>query len=153
MIENTCCVTGHRNIPANKKGYVGAELKKDILVAAEDGYTRFISGFAEGADLIFAALAIELKARGHTLTLEAAILYAGRLKSRNPSFREILSLCDKVNVLCDKFSHSCYFVRNRYLVDQSSRVIVVYDGRENGGTSYTIHYASTQGRTIRVIKI
>ena len=153
MIENTCCVTGHRNIPADKKGYVVAELKKEILAAAEDGYTRFISGFAEGTDLIFAALVIELKAQGHPLVLEAAIPYAGRLKSRNPSFREILSLCDKVNVLCDKFSHSCYFVRNRYLVDQSSRVIAVYDGRENGGTSYTIHYASTRGRAIRVIKI
>lgn len=153
MIEKTYCVTGHRSIPADKKEYVIAGLKKEIMAAGADGYTRFISGFAEGANLIFVAPVIELKAQGHPLFLEAAIPYAGRLKSRDPSFQKILSLCDRVNVLCDGFSHSCYFVRNRYLVDQSSRVIAVYDGRKDGGTSYTIRYASTQGRTIRMIEI
>ena len=47
MIEKTCCVTGHRDIPEDKKEFVIAELEKEIRAAVADGYTRFISGFAE----------------------------------------------------------------------------------------------------------
>ena len=153
MIEKTCCVTGHRDIPEDKKEFVIAELEKEIRAAVADGYTRFISGFAEGTDLIFAALIIELKAQGHPLVLEAAIPYAGRLNSADPFFQKILSLCDRIKVLCEKSSRNCYYIRNRYMVDESSRVIAVYDGRKDGGTTYTINYANTQGRTVMVIEL
>lgn len=153
MIEKTCCVTGHRDIPEDKKEYVIAELEKEIRAAVADGYTRFISGFAEGTDLIFAALVIELKAQGYPLILEAAIPYRGRLDSGDQDFQKILSLCDRIKVLSEKSSRSCYHIRNRYMVDESSRVIAVYDGREDGGTLYTIDYAKAQGRTIRMVKL
>lgn len=153
MTEKTCCVTGHREIPEDKKAYVIAELEKEIRATVADGYTRFISGFAEGTDLIFAALVIELKAQGYPLVLEAALPYRGRLNSDNQDFQKILSLCDRIKVLSEKSSRSCYHLRNRYMVDQSSRVIAVYDGREDGGTAYTINYASTQDRTVTVIKL
>ena len=32
-------------------------------------------------------------------------------------------------------------IRNRYMVALSSRIIAVYDGREKGGTFFTIRYA------------
>lgn len=153
MKEKTCCVTGHREIPAEKIEYVTAELEKEILAAAEDGCTRFISGLAEGVDLIFAAIVTKLKARGQPLVLEAAIPYAGRLKSKDPLFQKMLSVCDRQKVLCDRYSYDCFFLRNRYMVDESSRVIAVYDGRAGGGTSYTIHYANARRRTLRVIEL
>ena len=153
MIEKTCCVIGHRKIPEDKKEYVITELEKEIRAAVVDGYTRFISGFADSTDLIFAALVIELKAQGHPLVLEAALPYRGRLNSDDQDFQKILSLCDRIKVLSEKSSRSCYHLRNRYMVDQSSRVIAVYDGREDGGTAYMISYASTQSRTVKVIKL
>ena len=153
MTEKACCVTGHREIPEDKKEYVIAELEKEIRAAVTDGYTRFISGFAEGTDLIFAALVIELKAQGYPLVLEAALPYRGRLNSDDQDFQKILSLCDRIKVLCEKSSYNCYHIHNRYMVDQSSRVIAVYDGREDGGTAYTISYASTQGKMVKEIKI
>lgn len=153
MTKKTCCATGHREIPEEKKEYVIAELKKEIRTAVTDGYTRFISGFADGTDLIFAALVIELKAQGHPLVLEAALPYRGRLNSDDQDFQKILSLCDRIKVLSEKSSRSCYHLRNRYMVDQSSRIIAVYDGREDGGTAYMISYASTQSRTVKVIKL
>ena len=61
MQEKTCCVTGHRDIPQDKRTYVETELKKEVLAAIADGYTHFISGFAEGVDLTFAALVAEQK--------------------------------------------------------------------------------------------
>ncbi|WP_417092331.1 VirD4-like conjugal transfer protein, CD1115 family [Intestinimonas timonensis] len=71
----TCCVTGHRDIPAEKKGLVEEALRREVAAAIEDGYTRFISGFAEGADLMFAAIVAEAKKENGSLFLEAAIPY------------------------------------------------------------------------------
>lgn len=59
MIEKTCCVTGHRKIPADRLAYVEKALRKAIMDAVNDGYTRFISGGAAGTDLLFAAIVAE----------------------------------------------------------------------------------------------
>ena len=61
------------------------ELRRELAEAVADGYTRFLSGFAEGADLLFAALVVEEKARHPELFLEAALPYAGRLRKRRTS--------------------------------------------------------------------
>ena len=47
VVTKTCCITGHRDIPAEKKKFVEEELRKEVVAAIEDGYTRFISGFAD----------------------------------------------------------------------------------------------------------
>ena len=70
--EHTCCVTGHRNIPADKIQYVQIQLRQELLQAIQSGYTHFISGFAAGVDLIFAGIVADLK-REYPITLEAAI--------------------------------------------------------------------------------
>ena len=59
MDEKTCCVTGHRDIPAERMADVEQALRREVLAASEEGYTRFISGFAEGTELLFAALVAE----------------------------------------------------------------------------------------------
>lgn len=61
MKDYTCCITGHRTIPKEKVDYVKGEIQKEVLQAVEDGYTHFISGFAQGVDLLFAAIVAELK--------------------------------------------------------------------------------------------
>lgn len=129
----TCCITGHRDIPAEKKEFVEEALRKEVAAAIEDGYTRFISGFAEGADLMFAAVVAEAKKENDGLFLEAAIPYAGRLKTKDKEFHRLLAACDGVKVISDHYVPSCYMNRNRYMVAQSQRVIAVYDGRDKGG--------------------
>ena len=42
-------------------------------------------------------------------------------------------------------------IRNRYMVNASSLVIAVHDGRLSGGTAATIRCAREAGRTIREI--
>ena len=149
----TCCVTGHRDIPAEKKGLVEEALRREVAAAIEDGYTRFISGFAEGADLMFAAIVAEAKKENDSLFLEAAIPYAGRLKTKDKEFHRLLTACDGVKVISDHYVPSCYMKRNRYMVAQSQRVIAVYDGREKCGTLFTMRAAHVQKREIRVIEI
>ena len=153
MIEKTCCVTGHRKIPMNRLAYVELELRKTIMAAVDDGYTRFINGGAAGVDLLFAAIVAELKEQGHRLYLEAALPYADRKKNKNQSFQRMLATCDSVKVITERYNRGCYFVRNRYMVDESSRIIAVYDGRESGGTVYTMQYACDSGKPVQVIKI
>lgn len=149
---HTCCVTGHRDIPADKIQYVQMQLRQELLQAIQSGYTHFISGFAAGVDLIFAGIVADLK-REYPITLEAAIPYQSRMKSPDKTFQCLLKECDIVKVHMEQYSKSCYMVRNRYMVDCSVLVIAVHDGRKSGGTAATIRYAHRMKRDIREIKL
>ena len=144
----TCCVTGHRDIPEEKMDRIQKLLRQEILAAIEDGYTHFISGFATGADLLFADIIAELK-EIYPITLEAAIPYPGRMKTPDETFQRLIRCCDTVKIHSDSYFKGCYMRRNRYLVDQSQRVIAVYDGRPTGGTAATVRYA--KGKDVRVV--
>ena len=87
------------------------------------------------------------------LSLEAAIPYAGRLKTRDTRFHELLRACDGIKVVCQTYIPSCFMQRNRYMAGQAHRVIAVYDGRERGGTLFTMREAHTLGKEVRLIKI
>ena len=51
MNGKTCCVTGHREIPAAEVAFVKQALRKEVALAIAEGFTHFLSGMAEGADL------------------------------------------------------------------------------------------------------
>lgn len=106
-----------------------------------------------GADLLFATIVAKLKEQGCPLFLEAALPYSGRKRSTNQGFQKMLAACDEVRVFSERYNCGCYFVRNRCMVDESSRVIAVYDGRESGGTVFTMQYARAKGKTVHVIRI
>lgn len=153
MDTKACCVTGHRDIPAEKVEYVKAKLREEIETAIADGFTTFITGMAEGVDLLFAELVIEQKAQHPELFLEAAIPYQNRLKTKDPLFHKCFEGCDGVHVQQEEYNSDCFMNRNRYMVSLSSRVIAVYDGREKGGTLFTMRYAHTMEREVREIRI
>lgn len=153
MNKDACCVTGHRDIPAGKAEYVKARIKEEIEQAIADGFTTFITGMADGADLLFAELIIAQKEQRPYLRLEAAIPYAGRLKTKDAMFRKCYEHCNSVHIQQQEYSKQCFMKRNRYMVDISSRVIAVYDGRGKGGTLFTMKYAYTMKREVREIRI
>ena len=150
--EHTCCVTGHRDIPADKIQYVQMQLRQELLQAIRSGYTHFISGFAAGVDLIFAGIVADLK-REYPITLESAIPYPGRMNTPDEVFQCLLKECDIVKVHTGQYSKNCYMVRNHYMVDCSTLVIAVHDGRKSGGTAATIKYALQMERDIREIRL
>ena len=152
-MNNICCVTGHRDISEDTIQYVREKLLEEIRQAVQDGYKIFISGFADGVDLLFAECVLTLKEQYPTLFLEAAIPYANRLKSRNANMQELLKKCSGMKVVCEKYKPDCFMLRNRYMVQQASRVIAVYDNRDNGGTVATMRYASIMDKELRVIEI
>ena len=150
--DHTCCVTGHRDIPAEKIAYVQSQLYQELLRAIQSGYTHFISGFASGADLIFAGLVAGLK-KEYPITLEAAIPYPGRMSTPDPLFQHLLESCDLVRIHTSHYSKGCYMVRNRYMVDHSALLIAVHDGRHSGGTAATLQYAYRTNCTVQEIRL
>ncbi len=69
------------------------------------------------------------------------------------SFRLLLAKCSVVGVHSEAYTPYCYMQRNRFIVSQSQRIIAVYDGREKGGTLFTVRYALSQNREVHVITI
>lgn len=153
MSQKACCVTGHRDIPAEKWGLVQERLKEEIEKAIQDGFTTFITGMADGVELLFAELVIEQKERHPQLRLGADIPYRNRLHVKAPMFQKCLKHCDGIHVQQEKYSSNCFMNRNRHMVTLSSRVIAVYDGREKGDTLFTMRYAQVMKREIREIRI
>lgn len=138
--ESTCCFTGHRDIKAAEIKSIQEALQQQVLTAIQEGYTRFLCGMASGADLLFAQVVAELKEQ-YPILLEAALPYQARLRSTNPTFRQLLPACDIVEIHSPAYHGGCYQKRNRYMVDESSRLIAVYNGSEKGGTFSTLQYA------------
>lgn len=155
MQGKTCCVTGHRDIPTEQVGHIKKSLEQEIDCAISDGFTCFISGFADGVDLLFAEIIAERIAKNPALKLIAAIPYQSRLDTLKKSERTkaLIDLCAEIYVAAEKYHPSVYAKRNRYMVERSDRVIAVYDGREKGGTVGTIRLAHTMKKELREIAI
>ncbi len=159
-----CCFTGHRpqRLPwgyrecgsAFRKCY--DDLESAIIKAIYDGYTYFISGVALGIDMLASEIVLKLK-NEFGIKLECAIPCIGQSevwseKSR-ARYKNIVDNADVVTYV----SHTPYFdgcmeERNKYMVENSSRIIAVYSGRfGGGGTKKTIEYAQNKGLDVVII--
>ena len=105
MKGKTCCVTGHRDLPQNEINKIKAALEHEIDAAVTDGFTCFMSGFADGVDQYFAELVLERKQTNPALELIAVIPYRKRLDSLNKKTRtrELLEACADVVVIQEKY--------------------------------------------------
>lgn len=155
MEEKTCCVTGHRDIPADEAAYVKEALRREIEKAVDDGFTVFLSGFADGVDQYFAEAVLELQAKNPGLKLIAALPYRKRVDSlrQNGHTNALLDACAEVIIIQEEYRPNVYSKRNRYMVEHADRVIAVYDGREKGGTVKTIRYAHQFRKELREIPV
>lgn len=155
MKGKTCCVTGHRDLPQNEINKIKTALAHEIDAAVTDGFTCFMSGFADGVDQYFVELVLERKQTTPALELIAVIPYRKRLDSLNKKTRtrELLEACADVVVIQEKYLPSVYSHRNRYMVEHSDRVIAVYDGRETGGIAKTIRFTHRMKKELREIPV
>ncbi len=155
MKELTCCATGHRDVPVKDVEFVKKELKREIEQAIEDGYTRFISGFANGVDLYFAEIVAAQRRKHPYLRLEAAIPYRKRLFDLldDEEAKPLLLSCTDIGIHAEKYTRTVFAERNRYMVTASDRIIAVYDGRQNGGTLFTLRLARSLEKDVRRITI
>lgn len=155
MIEKTCCVTGHRDIPDEQIDDVKYALRREIVKAISDGYTGFMTGFADGADQYFAEIVVKLQTDLPNLRLIAVLPYrkrVGSLEARERT-KALLHACADVVVIQEEYKPNVYAKRNRYMVEHSDRVIAVYDGREKGGTVNTIRLTHRMKKELREIPV
>lgn len=161
----TCCFTGHRpsNLPwgYNEKGInfflLKFKLKLKIIKAINNGYTYFISGMALGIDIICAEIILKLKKRYNNIQLECAIPCINQTKQWKTynilRYNKILSYADKITFVSNSnYYNGCMQKRNKYMVDNSSLLICVFNG-SNGGTKQTIEYAKYKKIKIEIINI
>ena len=155
MEGKTCCVSGHRDIPADETAPVKEALRQEIEKAVNDGFTAFLSGFADGVAQYFAEIILELQDENPNLKLIAVLPYQKRMDSlyQKEHTNALLDACAEVIVIQEEYRPNVYAKRNRYMVEHSDRVIAVYDGREKGGTVKTIRFAHQFRKELREIPV
>jgi len=123
-------------------------LHDTILDLVIEGYRRFISGGAQGMDMMAAEVVIELRRAYPDITLEMAIPYMGQAERWPVALQERWKKCmdaaDMLTVLENQYTSSCFFARNRYMVQQADVLLACYDGKE-GGTKMNVDYAKANG--------
>ena len=163
--EKTCCFTGHR---PDKLPWGEAEddprclelkwqLDAALELAYQEGCRHFISGMARGADFYFAEAVLTMRERHSDVTLECARpcetqSHAWSQKDQE-RYDSILDRCNYETLVQHRYKRGCMMRRNRYMVNRSNRVLAVYDGVPEGGTSKTLDYALKQGLKIDVLWI
>lgn len=141
--------TGHRFYDFSQRRFIEERLTSAISEAYDHGIRNFISGFALGIDLMAAQLVQSLKCNLPGISLTAAIPFEGQSERYNiydkKVYRRLLELADKVIVLSDCYYPRCFLDRDEFMVENASYLIAYYDGREKGGTYYTVKKARVRG--------
>ncbi len=141
--------TGHRFYDFSQRVFIQERLTSAISEAYDHGIRNFISGFALGIDLMAAQLVQSLKCNLPGISLTAAIPFEGQAERYNiydkRVYRRLLKLADKVIVLSDCYYPRCFLDRDEFMVENASYLIAYYDGREKGGTYYTVKKARARG--------
>ena len=144
----TAAFTGHRFMEASLREHVRKRLSDAVLDAYGQGIQNFISGFAIGFDMMAAEAIVSLKRSYPDITLIAAIPFRGQASRFSfhdrKRYDRLLEAADEVIVLSDCYYPRCFLDRDEFMVSHSSRLIAYYDGREKGGTFYTIRKARAQ---------
>lgn len=160
----TCCFTGHRpgRLPWGARETdvrclaLKAELAQRLEGIYEAGYRRFFCGMALGCDTYFAQAVLTLKEERPGVILEAAVPCASQAdkwtRAQQLRYSALLNDCDKVHILQQNYTADCMFRRNRYMVDRSSLLLAVFDGRPSG-TMNTLVYAQRQGIKSIIIEL
>jgi len=156
-----CCVTGHRpsGFPFARDpntlpffNYSQA-LQEELISLINQGYTHFITGMAEGADLDFAQTIIFLQDCYENLVIEAAYPYPPHTVKVWTKYQEdkefVAENCNIKHVVSDHYYKGCMHKRNQYMVDKADIVLAIWNGKQSGGTWNTIKYAQSKNKPIK----
>lgn len=163
--NHSVCFSGHRpkkllqNYTDKNKFYNDLinTLQDQIMDTIKSGYTHFYSGMAQGTDLIASDIIIKLKNQNCNIHHHAVYPFATQSNSYSPYwknlFMKVLTNSDSNTVLNKSYVKGCYHQRNKYLIDNSSILIAVFDGDYKSGTGQTIKYALKREIEVRIIHI
>ncbi len=162
MISIIACFTGHRpfGLPwgydETKESCL--KFKKDLFDILRNaiiyGIETFLTGMAEGFDMIAAETIIELKKEFPTIRLIAIIPCKEQeknwKKSQQERYWKIIEQCDQKTILAEHPTQGCFNERNLYMVQHSNICIACWNGKPSG-TYNTIKLAKKYGLKLRII--
>lgn len=136
------------------------KLKKTLSLvidtAIEDGYTDFYCGMARGIDTFAAEILIEKAQKNENICLHAALPCPEQSmnwsKNEKERFEKILGFSATKTIISPMYTDTCMLARNRFMVDNSQRIIAVWNGFFRGGTAYTVRYAKKEQKEIYLIR-
>lgn len=144
--------TGHRSIDANKRPYLRVAVDNILIELYQSGYRNFINGMAMGFDLLAASAVISLKKRFSDIKLIAVVPYRNQSEKfseqEQKRYQYVLQNADEVIVLREKYTNGCLLRRNDYMLAHSSGLVAYYNGKQKGGTFYTIRKANESGMPV-----
>lgn len=152
--ERSCCFTGHRTAAATAD-----EVKKRLVCEVETlintkGVTYFYAGGALGFDTLAADCILALKNKYPFIKLFLALPCKDQHKKWNDAekrhYEAIIQSADKVHYVSDKYTESCMFKRNDYMVEHS-KYCISFLRRSSGGTFYTVSKAKRLNRELIAI--
>ena len=129
----------------------GGEVDEELLLAVcdlcERGFTRFLCGMSWGFDLAAARAVMECRKSYPSIELVAVEPFAAfRTLFSDESamlYDHVLEAADE-RVVVGADDKAAYMRRNDYLVNNASVVIAWWEGKQRGGTAYTIRKARKQ---------
>lgn len=146
-------VTGHRSIPREALGHVKDGLR--AVLGGHKGPLEAFSSLAEGADQLFADIALEC---GADLTVvipsgdyEEAFEDAEALARYRRLKRQATQ---EIRMDFARSTDEAYYAAGTYIADSCDRLVAVWDGlpaRGHGGTGEIVAYARALGKPVTVI--
>ncbi len=118
-----------------------SNLRQVIKQARGWGFDEFRCGMAVGTDFAFAEI---VRSLGYSLHAYMPFKGFGSTwpQSQQDKLREYLEYADVVKYVSEPpFYKWKMIVRDKVMVEDTSLVIAVWDGREEGGTYQTVEYA------------
>ena len=151
MKSHTCCFTGHREIPPEKRAEIAKQLEQVIVNLYQRDVRFYGAGGARGFDCLAAQTVLRLQESCPDMKLILVLPCLTQTRSWRPEdiaeYERIKAQADKVVYTARQYTRGCMFKRNRHLVDNSS-VCVCYLTKDSGGTAYTVDYAEKKGLEI-----
>ncbi|MFB6825330.1 hypothetical protein ACFCXA_27540 [Streptomyces virginiae] len=146
-------VTGHRAIPDSVLGHVERALR--AVLGGHEGPLEAFSSLAEGADQLFATIALE---HGADLTV---VIPSGDYEDtfEDPEalarYRSLKNRAtQEVRMDFARSTDEAYYAAGTHIADSCDRLVAVWDGqpaRGHGGTAEIVAYARTLGKPVTVI--
>ena len=154
MRSQTCCFTGHRQLPSHAPPAIRAGLEREIRAFLHQGGQYFGSGGALGFDTLAAQTVLDLREEFPQIRLILVLACADQTKlwPREEAVRlgRIRAEADKTVILSPAYTPGCMQARNRHLA-RNSALCICYLNRRHGGTFHTVMCCEELG--VRVVNL
>ena len=144
----SCCFSGHRTVDFNmsESKTLKQALSGAICKAINDGFRIFYGGMAHGFDILAAEETIRQRYARQDVELRyiSVLPYNGHEMKTGQDWKkrhkDVLYASDDIITLSEKYHKGCFHVRNQFLIERSTRLIALFNGKP-GGTKFTFNLA------------